>query len=867
MSVIECQLRTPDLFSGSSNPFRTANGGYWYMAENSEGEEAIEFESTSATSPGVAGFFRILADTETQTTIDDTLIIPNKIFPVRVIGNASAIKNSEEWRAIWLGGAYGTTTYPTIYNEKVYQSFNIPNPMPYPKIVETELSSDYAAYVVEIGYDYDEYMPRYQDHVNTYTSELQIPSYYIMADLSRWDFILTASAEELYPTELVSYISREGTYTEVNDLFAFNNDALPEEAPGWLIDEWGAPRKRNTNLSLEYLTASVVQAPLSASTKTWVESKLQTLLFDYSAVEAISAQESLEECLPYKIKISLPSETPGTFAASIEDNNFGPKFIKTLYEAFSGYVPSIAPTAQSYVETKEFYSGSISGSIDEVVNTTTTSYREIDYVKFLTFCYNNYTGSSDNCMFVGESNIYRAAAIENSPMYRHINTKTALETLSDTIDYLKNEENTAITEWDDFFYKSENYAETLVYRVEKIGGTATGDANTQNTLQNFWFVNTDDSDTFEFFDNQIKFDTDYTYKVYAYVLTIGTKYRFSDLLLSRDLGCESGDKMGIELYDPFNNDERTDEIYDSSNNSSAFNTRAGGQTYGSNAQIYSLYSYIADFNLSYEPSIKIIEIPIYSKTLRVLDNPGNKLNIRPYQVMNSSHQIGFDCVYNSFATTTFPTIISDSDQTYKDRYLHANDLLDTSDITKKTISQPRYIEAYRLDERPTSIADFDGNLRQTIDLKIEDVTKYTYTADFFEDTIKTNKKYYYLFRVLNQQRNLSHLTEIYEAELIDDGGYLFTVFNVLFESELEQTVFSKTAKEFKKIFQLQPNLSQIALGTTALDYNESAASQISNLTIGTADELIWDKTFKIRLTSKKTGRKIDLNITYNLSSE
>ena len=55
-------------------------------------------------------------------------------------------------------------------------------------------------------------------------------------------------------------------------------------------------------------------------------------------------------------------------------------------------------------------------------------------------------------------------------------------------------------------------------------------------------------------------------------------------------------------------------------------------------------------------------------------------------------------------------------------------------------------------------------------------------------------------------------------------------------------------------------------GTSALDYTESAASQISDLAIGTADELIWDKTFKIRLTSKKTGKKIDLNITYNLNS-
>jgi len=29
------------------------------------------------------------------------------------------------------------------------------------------------------------------------------------------------------------------------------------------------------------------------------------------------------------------------------------------------------------------------------------------------------------------------------------------------------------------------------------------------------------------------------------------------------------------------------------------------------------------------------------------------------------------------------------------------------------------------------------------------------------------------------------------------------------------------------------------------------------------EDRIWDKTFKIRLTSKKTGKKIDFNLTFN----
>ena len=55
--------------------------------------------------------------------------------------------------------------------------------------------------------------------------------------------------------------------------------------------------------------------------------------------------------------------------------------------------------------------------------------------------------------------------------------------------------------------------------------------------------------------------------------------------------------------------------------------------------------------------------------------------------------------------------------------------------------------------------------------------------------------------------------------------------------------------------------------TSDVDFTQDAESQINNLKVGMADDPLWDKTFKLRLTSKKTDRKIDLNITYKLSSE
>ena len=84
---------------------------------------------------------------------------------------------------------------------------------------------------------------------------------------------------------------------------------------------------------------------------------------------------------------------------------------------------------------------------------------------------------------------------------------------------------------------------------------------------------------------------------------------------------------------------------------------------------------------------------------------------------------------------------------------------------------------------------------------------------------------------------------------------------------MEEEIFDKVSNDFKKLFQLQPNLKQLQFNTDGVDFEQSAGSQINNLVVGTADDLIWDKTFKVRLTSKKTARKIDLNISYYLNSE
>jgi hypothetical protein len=346
-------------------------------------------------------------------------------------------------------------------------------------------------------------------------------------------------------------------------------------------------------------------------------------------------------------------------------------------------------------------------------------------------------------------------------------------------------------------------------------------------------------------------------------MTVGARYKFSDLRLTKAISVnnynEEEQTYGLEFYIP-GAGRKGKQLYD-------LETDVGESGFTSLVQEASEFPYLADFYLNYEPCVKITEVPMYSKTLKVLDNPPNETDVSPYQHMDASQQVGFELLYDTYVNfKTFPKVISSADQQLKEDYMNARDLLEGDALPFESVSRPRYIEVYRIDIRPTSYVNFDNKKVGILDLRSDDL-KDSYTTDFFDDKILTNKKYYYIFRILNDQRIVGHTSEIYETELINDGGYLYALFNVLHEEDLQEEIFTNPSKNFKKLLHLQPNISQLNLNTTNADFNEEALTQVDNVFVGSADDLIWGKKFKIRLTSEKTGRKIDLNITYNLISQ
>lgn len=862
MSSKETKLLNPALLYNSGDYFRTAFGGYYNSVDTDTGT-VYEFSQTSLEAPLNDVFDRVFYEQE-QVAADYNNLIPNYTVPVRVASNNPDIETDQEWKKYILGGTFGEKQYEIKISNTQHEYINLMYDMPYSKYEVNIIEDNSITEIVEITYDYKQYLRVYQNTVSDFATEMFIPNYYILSDL----YLHAEDSEEdiskIYPSDLLNFVSLEGNYLTPQKVFEFNNDKIPYSVPTEIINDFGDIRQKNTNLNLQYLDSFDFSAPTGSSVTEWARTKQKSIIFDNTAIQNLKSQEPLQDCLPYNMKINFSSKAAGEFLQSYIDTGFDSKLLSYLNNVFV-YNNGLEPFTNSYSKYSSYMQKE-----DEIISNINESqsqnYREINYLDFLTYCRDEYKNTNLDNMFIGNSNLNRLSAIDSNGIYRHISTSTAVQEISHAISFLNDTTKTGLTDWDGLFGDKNGYSEIIAYRIEKIGGLPAGDGLRQNVLQNFWFLNTTEEDIFEFFDNQVKFNKDYTYNIYSYVLCSGVKYEYNNLLLTTDLGCELSGTYGLEFYDPTNTSYNRQERLFSGSTDNGFDDTAGG-TYGTNAQIYSTYRYLADFNIKYEPLLKIIEMPIYSKTLRILDNPPNVLNVVPYYALDNSQTVSFDLHDNSFNNMEFPTTISNIDEDFKQRYLNAKDITESHKITERSISNLSSIEVYRITTKPTSMSDFGGNLIDTISLLYDNDSEYTKQNIKYDIQLRTNQKYYFAFRSINRNGTPGYIKEIYEVELINDGGYKFAIFDTISVSDLGIENPIKPTKDFKKIIQLEPNLRHLEIDTADVDFNQSAESQINNLKIGSSSDSIWDKTFKIRLTSKKTGKKIDLNITYKIGSE
>jgi len=276
----------------------------------------------------------------------------------------------------------------------------------------------------------------------------------------------------------------------------------------------------------------------------------------------------------------------------------------------------------------------------------------------------------------------------------------------------------------------------------------------------------------------------------------------------------------------------------------------------------------AEYRIKMSPATRIVKVPYFTKTGIVLSNPPPppEVEITPYRAVNNN--LLFSFVGTNTKVTAVPIAIEPEEEDLINSYYDSQGVLPGSRITFESDDVVDKFQVYRIDFPPTSYSDFAGRQRASVSTVISDgdTVKRAASATYVEK-LQPNTKYYYTFRSLDFHENPSNPTAVYEVELVDDGGAVYPLIQTYEFPIVDDRV---NFIGMKKLIQVIPSLNQVTanvdsniLDEDGIEIPTPSTSDLPDVKLGSEDliDSIWGKTFKIRLTSRQTGKKIDFNVT------
>jgi len=182
-------------------------------------------------------------------------------------------------------------------------------------------------------------------------------------------------------------------------------------------------------------------------------------------------------------------------------------------------------------------------------------------------------------------------------------------------------------------------------------------------------------------------------------------------------------------------------------------------------------------------------------------------------------------------------------------------------------------EIFRSTTRPNSYADFisENNPHATVEEVIS--SNLTAVAASYTDDVLPNTKYYYCVRGIDIHDNFSNPGGVHEIELVNNAGQIYFTHNLVNFDRPEKRSFKKGARRYVYI---EPALPQIVydqerfMSMAGVDpdlpaLDPTAPPPPSILQSPELNDSVWEKIFKVRVISRKTGKKFDVNITFKNS--
>tara|TARA_R110002020_G_scaffold281272_2_gene496981 strand:- start:1351 stop:3690 length:2340 start_codon:yes stop_codon:yes gene_type:complete len=363
------------------------------------------------------------------------------------------------------------------------------------------------------------------------------------------------------------------------------------------------------------------------------------------------------------------------------------------------------------------------------------------------------------------------------------------------------------------FNGKESYSETVMYKIQKLEGPIQNPV--QAPIQTYHFMNSaeveeflNEDKEFKFVDTQVKFNQEYSYIVTAYQMIVGERYVYDNL----------------QIQERFT-ERRT-----------------------------------ASVDVHMTPTIKLVEFPVFASTGRILDNPPLQPEIRFFPVVSDRNKLKMFFTTSTGNEDIAPIALNDEEQSAYDQVAinqNRNDGL----ITFKSDDSAASFQIYRMESPPAIIEDFANRLYATVTTSpFSGLPGSSATAEIAQFA---NTKYYYMFRTIDVHGGISNPSPIYEIELYNDGGAGYPIIR---HYDLSSPNPKTPTKSARKIIQIIPRIAQVFLNEEASGLIDAGAVQPAsgnkNIVLGNQTEPLFGKKFKIRLTSKSTGKKVDLNVNF-----
>ena len=392
------------------------------------------------------------------------------------------------------------------------------------------------------------------------------------------------------------------------------------------------------------------------------------------------------------------------------------------------------------------------------------------------------------------------------------------------------------------------YTEDLFYRIKK-ERKLTNEGSEWQMVQNILIPNTSDLDIAKYVDTQLKYSSHATYRytVYTHRVVFGSAYRYH--WPDQDNGLEQPD--GENPYGPANplntasdGPQKGSEFWFNDITKSE-DTTGGvqdiidpftGEVIGQVdlGTVINSSRFTATFNVRVHPSIQIIEDKLFeTPEILVMDRPPVRpdINIIPYRAVNN--RVKMLLTGNVDRSREKPIIILESDKE-EFKKVEASQLSFDGKVEFASDDSVQTFQIFRILEKPTVYSDFSGALYKELDSFV------------FEEKILPNTKYYYTFRAKDPHGHVSNPTEVYEVELIDEKGAVKPIIRLV---SMEPAENKTNIKECQKYIYVKPALKQLYFSEDP--EVDSIFSQQNK-----------KKKYKMRITSKGSGKKIDINFSF-----